>query len=127
MFYDCTSLNEVTCLATNISAVGCTSSWLHNVDSSGFFWKDANMSSWTTGENGIPLDWEVGDYDTCLNWEELGYQDYEDCRCSEFEECGDGYDCENCDGDPECECACNGGEWDGETCIYPEPEEPEEA
>ena len=62
--------------------------------------------------------------DRCSDWENLGYESYEDCRCQEYGECGDdpGYDCENCDGDPECECYCNGGEWDGENCNYPEGE-----
>ena len=58
----------------------------------------------------------------CSDWENLGYESYEDCTCQNFGEgCEDpGYDCENCDGDPECECYCSGGEWDGENCNYPE-------
>ena len=59
MFYDCTGLTYVKCLATNISATDCTSMWLNNVASAGTFVKDADMSGWTTGYNGIPAGWTV--------------------------------------------------------------------
>ena len=62
MFYNCTSLNRITCLATNISASYCTSNWVSGVASSGTFTKAANMTSWTTGVNGIPSGWTVQDY-----------------------------------------------------------------
>ena len=61
MFQGCSSLSAVTCLATNISAVGCTQSWLYNVSASGTFTKAASMSSWTTGDSGIPNGWTVID------------------------------------------------------------------
>ena len=57
MFNGCTSLNSVTCLATDISAEDCTTDWLNNVAATGTFYKDANMSDWTTGTSGIPLGW----------------------------------------------------------------------
>lgn len=62
MFNGCTSLNNVTCLATDISATECTSGWTTNVAASGTFTKDATMTNWTTGANGIPQDWTVQDY-----------------------------------------------------------------
>ena len=62
MFNGCTSLNEITCLATDISASICTTNWLNNVSSSGTFIKSANMSSWSSGGNGIPSNWTVQDY-----------------------------------------------------------------
>lgn len=59
MFYGCTSLNYVKCLATNISANMCTNNWLNNVASTGTFVKASTMSSWTTGNSGIPSGWTV--------------------------------------------------------------------
>ena len=61
MFYGCTHLNNITCLATNISASNCTSIWVSGVASSGTFTKAASMSRWTTGNNGIPAGWTVED------------------------------------------------------------------
>ena len=61
MFFGCTSLNYVKCLATDISASYCTQGWLFNVAATGTFVKDASMSSWTTGSNGIPEGWTVED------------------------------------------------------------------
>ena len=61
MFYGCSSLNYIKCLATDISATICTYDWVYNVASSGTFVKDANMSSWTTGDSGIPSNWTVQD------------------------------------------------------------------
>ena len=59
MFGGCTSLNYIKCLATNISASNCTQNWVDGVASTGTFVKDANMSSWGTGVNGIPNGWTV--------------------------------------------------------------------
>lgn len=58
MFYDCINLNSVTCLATNISANGCTMNWLYGVATSGTFTK-AESTDWSgkTGANGIPSGW----------------------------------------------------------------------
>ena len=61
MFYGCTSLNQIKCLATSISATSCTLNWVFGVASTGTFIKNANMSSWTTGNNGIPSGWTVQD------------------------------------------------------------------
>jgi bacteriorhodopsin len=62
MFYGCSSLNSITCLATDISATNCTNGWVTNVASSGTFTKAASMTSWTTGNNGIPIGWTTVDY-----------------------------------------------------------------
>ena len=59
MFYGCTSLNYIKCLATDISASGCTRDWVKNVAASGTFVKASNMSSWPTYVNGIPNGWTV--------------------------------------------------------------------
>ena len=61
MFNGCTNLNYVKCLATDISASACTTSWLNAVAATGTFIKDASMSSWTTGTAGIPSGWTVQD------------------------------------------------------------------
>ena len=59
MFANCSSLNSITCLATDISATGCTLGWVLNVAASGTFTKASSMSSWTTGNDGIPNGWTV--------------------------------------------------------------------
>lgn len=61
MFNGCTNLNKVTCLATSITATNCTEEWLDGVASSGTFYKDPSMTSWTTGASGIPFGWTVDD------------------------------------------------------------------
>ncbi len=61
MFSGCTNLNSITCLATNISASYCTYYWVSGVAQTGTFTKDPSMTSWTTGNNGIPTNWTVED------------------------------------------------------------------
>ena len=61
MFENCFSLNYIKCLATDISAGGCTGDWAYGVAASGTFVKNANMSSWTTGSDGIPTNWTIQD------------------------------------------------------------------
>ena len=61
MFKGCSNLNYIKCLATNISAANCTSNWVNGVAATGTFVKNASMTSWTTGVNGIPSDWTVQD------------------------------------------------------------------
>ena len=56
MFRECTNLNEITCRATDISATNCTFEWLKDVSSSGTF-KTPSSTSWTTGDSGIPTNW----------------------------------------------------------------------
>jgi hypothetical protein len=59
MFYGCSSLNSIVCLATDISGFSCTEGWVGNVASSGTFTKASLMTDWTTGTNGIPSGWTV--------------------------------------------------------------------
>jgi len=59
MFYGCTNLNYIKCLATDISASNCTYYWVSGVAASGTFVKNPAMSSWTTGNNGIPSNWTI--------------------------------------------------------------------
>ena len=61
IFRNCTSLNYIKCLATDISAYDCTWNWTSGVASTGTFVKNPNMTSWTTGDNGIPTGWTVQD------------------------------------------------------------------
>lgn len=63
LFANCTSLNCIKCLATDISATDgtlpCTFLWTQNVSSSGTFVKASSMSSWSIGYDGIPSNWTV--------------------------------------------------------------------
>lgn len=62
MFADCKSLNYIKCLATDISADGCTKDWVENVLSpTGTFVKHSDMNDWTTSYDGIPEGWTVED------------------------------------------------------------------
>ena len=64
MFWGCSLINEITCLATDISATGATEGWLYNVASSGTFHKAPEMTGWATGTSGIPANWTVEDNTT---------------------------------------------------------------
>ena len=59
MFLGCRSLNYIKCLATDISASDCTYSWVKGVASTGTFVKPSSMTSWSTGNSGIPTNWDV--------------------------------------------------------------------
>lgn len=59
MFYKCTKLIYIKCLATDISPKDCTYIWVYKVANTGTFVKAASMTSWTTGDNGIPSGWTV--------------------------------------------------------------------
>lgn len=61
MFIDCTNLTYIKCLATDITAQDSTYNWVSGVSQTGIFVKSPNMSSWTTGDNGIPSGWTVID------------------------------------------------------------------
>jgi hypothetical protein len=61
MFYNCTNLDYIKCLATDIPAYSCTSSWVDRVASKGTFVKHQNMTDWSDGSSGIPYEWEVID------------------------------------------------------------------
>ena len=59
MFSGCTSLNYIKCLATDISASACLNNWVYGVASSGTFVKNPAMTSWPSGDSGIPNNWTV--------------------------------------------------------------------
>ena len=61
MFANCTSLNYIKCLTTNFSEYGSTFRWVANVAANGTFVKAANMTKWTSGDDGIPSGWTVQD------------------------------------------------------------------
>ena len=61
MFEYCTSLNYIKCLATDISATGCTNGWVDEVSNTGTFVKHPDMSDWSEGIRGIPSGWNVVD------------------------------------------------------------------
>ena len=58
MFGYCRNLTYIKCLATEIES-NSTSSWVSGVASTGTFVKNPNMTSWTTGDDGIPTGWAV--------------------------------------------------------------------
>ena len=60
MFSNCSSLNNIKCLATSINAKGATTGWMHGVSETGTFTKDPN-TTWSTGQDGIPTSWTVVD------------------------------------------------------------------
>lgn len=65
MFFNCSNLQYVKCLATGMATPPSghyypTYNWLKNVSGTGTFVKDAN-ASWTTGDNGIPTGWNTQD------------------------------------------------------------------
>ena len=62
MFYQCNKLKYIKCLATDISATGCTQGWVNGVATSGTFVKNSQMSSWSNGNDGIPNGWTIQDY-----------------------------------------------------------------
>lgn len=67
MFSSCANLCSVTCLATDISASGCTTNWLADVATSGTFTKAPEMEDWATDSaDGIPSGWTVHDRPTPL-------------------------------------------------------------
>ena len=59
MFEGCSNLNYIKCLATNISATTPLNNWVRGVAASGTFVKAASMTSWPSGNNGIPNNWTV--------------------------------------------------------------------
>lgn len=58
MFYGCRKINYIKCLATSLQSDSCEY-WLRDVSSQGTFVKNQSMSSWTTGDGGIPTGWTV--------------------------------------------------------------------
>lgn len=61
MFCGCTHLNNITMLATDISADLCLFNWVRDVSSTGTFVKHPDMESLPAGVSGIPEGWTVED------------------------------------------------------------------
>ena len=61
MFRYCQNINHIKCLATSLAAASSTSYWLQGVSATGTFVKHPNMTSWTSGDSGIPSGWSVED------------------------------------------------------------------
>ena len=61
MFESCILISYIKCLAEDISAVYSTSKWLKGVSPTGTFVKSPQMTSWTSGVDGIPENWTVED------------------------------------------------------------------
>ena len=60
MFKGCTSLNSVTCLATDISATDCTTNWLKDVAAEGIFTAaNADVAWLKDNPSGIPAGWTI--------------------------------------------------------------------
>ena len=62
MFNRCYLLNNITMLATDISALGCLTNWVEKVATTGTFTKAESMTSLPTGVNGIPAGWTIVNY-----------------------------------------------------------------
>ena len=62
MFSYSENLEEVTCLATDITASDCIQNWLNGVAASGTLYKDPNMNDFVVGTN-VPSGWTIADYD----------------------------------------------------------------
>ena len=58
MFYECTGLSEITCLAES-TVIRATTNWLGEVAETGTFTKAAGADFWEDGASGIPTDWTV--------------------------------------------------------------------
>lgn len=66
MFYGCTSLTEVTCLAENagnFDSHQATWTWMVDVAARGTFYKSPNETNWRNGGSGIPNGWTILDYE----------------------------------------------------------------
>ena len=66
MFYGCSNLTYIKALAYDEDGLGmaitCMNNWVNGVAASGTFVKNASMTTWPTGNYGIPSGWTVVDY-----------------------------------------------------------------
>ena len=66
MFSGCKALLSVACLATDISATDCTKDWMSEVTYNNtrtfYVASEEMMSVWSTGNSGIPSNWQVAVY-----------------------------------------------------------------
>ena len=63
LFYGCKNLNKIEMLATDVSAMGCLSSWVNGVASVGIFIKSSTATWDITGVDGIPTGWIIKNED----------------------------------------------------------------
>lgn len=64
MFIFCNKLNEITCLATDISATDCLLQWVYGGASyEGTFYKHPDMDDWPNNNSGVPEGWAILDYE----------------------------------------------------------------
>lgn len=59
MFKGCTSLREITMLATDISATSCLNDWVGEVAESGIFYKSKDATWNVSGNSGVPSGWNI--------------------------------------------------------------------
>lgn len=59
MFYKCSKLKRLKCLATNISATGCTSSWLPSNSGAIFTCASGMTNTWPRTTSGVPSSWKI--------------------------------------------------------------------
>lgn len=78
LFSGCSKLNKIICLATDISASNCLQNWVRNISATGIFYKHPSMTSWTSGNNGIPSGWTISDYYEDYSQQYLTVQSEED-------------------------------------------------
>ena len=66
MFYNCTSLEWVKMLATNITASNCLGAWMQYAknESTCVFVKNISATWTTTGNSGVPTNWKIIYFDT---------------------------------------------------------------
>ena len=63
MFYYCSKVDKITCLATsNINTKNSTNNWVKGVKSSGTFTRANASVSWPSGNNGRPSSWTLVNY-----------------------------------------------------------------
>ncbi len=83
MFEGCGLLSSITCLATGgFGTSKCLEGWVKNVAGDGSFVKATNVSSWGTGDNGIPTGWIVCEDVLLLPPEVAFYGDTIELGCS---------------------------------------------
>ena len=65
MFKVCSNLSTVACLATDISADGCTSTWLQGAGTNATTktFTTPSTTTWSNNESGIPSGWTRLDAD----------------------------------------------------------------
>ena len=62
MFMECFNLQEIICLAEDMSNIENTMEWVRNVSDNGVFFKNPNLIHVEFGPNGVPEHWDVRDF-----------------------------------------------------------------